>query len=170
MLAGAETIGEVEVILRGSARAGVGAHGATVVRLEGDHCYYADEDAMSPLWKGQRFPVRQCISGWSMLHRQTVVVPDIRVDDRIPQDAYRPTFVRSLMMVPIRVGAPVGAIGVYWADLHRASADEVELIERLAGAADVALARVATTTDASSAVASADDVVAQVGARRQRVA
>lgn len=135
MVAEAETVEEIEVILRGSARAGVGAQGATVVRLEDGECYYADEDAMSPLWKGQRFPVRQCISGWSMLHRQTVVIPDTRADDRIPQDAYRPTFVRSMMMVPVGTADPVGAIGVYWADLHEASAEETALIERLADAA-----------------------------------
>ena len=35
-----------------------------------NHCYYADEDAISPLWKGQRFPMSACISGWAMLNRQ----------------------------------------------------------------------------------------------------
>ncbi|MGH1560948.1 HWE histidine kinase domain-containing protein [Caulobacter segnis] len=28
-----------------------------------------------------------CISGWAMLNRQTVVIPDIYLDDRIPHDA-----------------------------------------------------------------------------------
>jgi GAF domain-containing protein len=152
MLEDAESVQEIEVILRGSARAGTGAQGATVVRLEGDHCYYADEDAMSPLWKGQRFPVRNCISGWSMLQRETVVIPETRVDGRIPQEAYRPTFVRSLLMVPIRAEDPVGAIGVYWAEPHRASPEEVAMIERLADAASKALARVQETSDPSPLV------------------
>lgn len=142
LLREAESVEEVELVLKGSARAAVQAQGVTIVRLEDGHCHYADEDAMSPLWKGQRFPVNRCISGWAMTHGQTVVVPDIRVDERIPQEAYRPTFVRSLAMVPIRPESPVGAIGAYWADSHLASADEVAILERLAGAAATALARV----------------------------
>src|SRR5690349_16303055 len=114
MLRSARSIDEVRVILRGSARASVQAQGATVVQLENGQCYYADEDAMSPLWKGQRFPVSQCISGWAMLHHETVVVPNVFADDRIPRAAYRPTFVRSLVVVPIGVADPVGAIGAYW--------------------------------------------------------
>lgn len=141
MLREADSVEEVQHILKGSARAAVQAQGVTVVRLENNQCHYADEDAMSPLWKGQRFPVERCISGWAMLHGRTVVIPDIRVDERIPQEAYRPTFVRSLAMIPIRPAAPVGAIGVYWADHHVASASEIEVVERLAAAASAALAR-----------------------------
>jgi GAF domain-containing protein len=142
MLRDAESVEEVQHILKGSARVGVNAQGATIVWLDDGHCHYADEDAMSPLWKGQRFPVSRCISGWAMMHGHTVVVPDIRVDDRIPQEAYRPTFVRSLVMVPIRPQSPIGAIGAYWADLHRASADEVATLEQLAAAAAAALIRI----------------------------
>jgi hypothetical protein len=36
---------------------------------DGDHCYYADENAISPLWKGRRFPLSACISGWVMLNK-----------------------------------------------------------------------------------------------------
>ncbi|MEV6965568.1 GAF domain-containing protein [Hamadaea sp. NPDC051192] len=156
MLEDAESVEEVQLILKGSARAGVNAQGVTIVRLDDDgHCHYADEDAMSPLWKGQRFPVDRCISGWAMMHGQTVVVPDIRVDGRIPQEAYRPTFVRSLVMVPIRPQSPIGAIGAYWADLHRASADEVAALEELAAAAAAALARMDSSIAESPAPADA---------------
>lgn len=137
-----ETAEEVWAVLKGSTRAAVQADGATMVRLEGDYCYYADEDAMAPLWKGQRFPARACISGWSMLRRQTAVIPDIRTDPRIPQEAYRPTFVRSLVMVPIITDDPVGAIGAYWAQVRNAPAHEVLTLERLAAAAGRALRRI----------------------------
>src|SRR5690606_33198752 len=90
LLDDAATTDEVRLVLRSSARAAVHAQGATVVELEGDQCHYADEDAMSPLWKGQRFPVKACISGWAMRHRQVAVIPDIRVDERVPYEAYRP--------------------------------------------------------------------------------
>lgn len=125
---------QVQQIVRTAARRLVNAHGATVVLLDGEQCFYADEDAVSPLWKGQRFPVGQCISGWSMLNRRTAVVPDIRVDERIPQGAYLPTFVRSLVMVPVRIADPLGAIGAYWASTHRASDAEVRRLSTLAEA------------------------------------
>ena len=47
------------------------------------------------------------------------MIEDIYADDRIPHDAYRPTFVKSLAMVPIRTLDPVGAIGNYWAERHQ---------------------------------------------------
>jgi GAF domain-containing protein len=97
---------------------------------------------MSPLWAGQRFPASSCISGWAMLNRQSVVIPDIRFDERIPQEAYRPTFVRSLAMVPVRRHDPIGAIGAYWATRHRATADELTLLEELAAVTGAALERV----------------------------
>lgn len=140
-LASAETLEDVQEIVRTTARRLVAAHGATLVLRDGDCCYYADEDAISPLWKGQRFPITECISGWAMLHRQPAVIPDIGVDERIPQEAYRPTFVRSLVMVPIGVDAPIGAIGAYWAITRRAPGSDVALLAELADATAGVLAR-----------------------------
>jgi hypothetical protein len=133
---------EVQAIVRTAARRAVGADGATFVLRDVDHCYYADEDAMSPLWKGQRFPITNCISGWAMLNARSTVIPDISLDERIPIEAYRPTFVKSLAMVPIGQSHPVGAIGVYWADIHEATASELAAIGDLAEAACVAMERI----------------------------
>ncbi len=69
--------------------------------LCGKRCYYLDEDANAPLWKGSRFPLDSCISGWVILRGQIAVIPDIYSDARIPHAAYRPTFVKSLAMVPV---------------------------------------------------------------------
>lgn len=140
-LAEAATLEEVQRIVRTTARSLLAAHGATLVLLDGDLCYYADEDSMSPLWKGQRFPAATCISGWAMLNRQTVAIRDIRFDARIPQEAYRPTFVRSLVMAPILRPEPLGAIGCYWAVPHTASSDETAALESLASVAGEALER-----------------------------
>jgi hypothetical protein len=52
-------------------------------------------------------------SGWAILNKKAVAIEDIYLDDRIPQDAYRPTFVKSLVMVPIRATETIGAIGNY---------------------------------------------------------
>ena len=114
-LLAAADLTRVGEIVRSAARAVTEADGATFVLRDGELCFYADEDAIAPLWKGQRFPMSECISGWAMLAKQSVCVPDIEQDDRIPLDAYRPTFVRSLVMTPIGRHRPVGAIGAYWA-------------------------------------------------------
>ncbi|GIH01953.1 hypothetical protein Rhe02_00200 [Rhizocola hellebori] len=132
-----------------SARQLVEADGATFVALDGEKCFYADEDSISPLWKGERFPVEHCIGGWAMTHQQTAVVPDIRLDDRITQSFYARTFVRSLVMVPIDVPAPVSAVGVYWSRVRRATDEEVTRLIRLAEAAGQALHRIAPPREGS---------------------
>lgn len=129
-------------LIRHAARTLTGADGATFVLRDGDQCFYRDEDAIGPLWKGQRFPMNACISGWVMLHREPVAIEDIYADPRIPQDAYRPTFVQSLVMVPIRTMDPIGAIGNYWAHRHRSTPEEVYLLRALADSASVAIENV----------------------------
>ena len=135
-------LGDVQRIVRSAARSLTGADGATFVLRDGERCHYADEDAIAPLWKGKRFPLEACISGWAMLNRQTATIEDIYADERIPHEAYRPTFVKSLAMVPIRSSDPVGAIGNYWAERHAPTADEVALLQSLADATSVAMENV----------------------------
>lgn len=129
-------------VVRSGTRRLLGADGATVVLRDGEHCFYADEDAIAPLWKGQRFPADQCISGWAMRRGAQAAVPDIRRDTRIPLNAYLPTFVRSMAMTPLGV-PPVGAVGVYWAAHHVATADELELLRRVVAHAWTAMRRLA---------------------------
>ena len=138
----ARSLPEIQSIVRSGARRLTGADGATFVLRDGENCFYADEDAIEPLWKGQRFPLGQCISGWAMTNRSPVAIEDIYVDDRIPHAAYRPTFVKSLAMVPIRRLDPVGAIGNYWADTRRPSDDDLDLLQALADSTAVAIENV----------------------------
>lgn len=138
----AKDLQTVMAIVRSAARELTGADGATFILREGALCYYADEDAISPLWKGQRFPMNVCISGWVMLNRQPAVIEDIYTDPRVPIDAYRPTFVKSLTGVPIRAAAPVGAICIYWARQYRASSQEVKLLQALADSTSIAIENV----------------------------
>jgi diguanylate cyclase (GGDEF)-like protein len=146
-----DTVGELSLvralddvtgIVRAAARRLLSADGATFVLRESGECFYADEDAISPLWKGQRFPLESCISGWAMLNGASVAIEDIYADARIPHEAYRPTFVQSLVIVPIRTADPLGAIGVYWARRHRATDEEMRLAQALADSTAVALAHV----------------------------
>ena len=138
----ARSLPEIQTIVRTGARRLTGADGATFVLRDGDKCFYADEDAIEPLWKGQRFPLGQCISGWAMNNRSPVAIEDIYVDDRIPHAAYRPTFVKSLAMVPIRRLDPVGSIGNYWAEMRVPTDHELDLLQALADSTAVAIENV----------------------------
>jgi GAF domain-containing protein len=138
----AVSLEEVGRIVRTEARRRTGAQGATFVLREEDCCFYADEDAIAPLWKGQRFPITSCVSGWAMLHDETTVVPDISVDDRIPIEAYLPTFVRSLAMVPVGSPTPVAAIGAYWSRRYQATPAELAALEELADRTASAIRRI----------------------------
>lgn len=138
-LSATRTISEVADVVRKAARRVSGADGIAFVLRDNDKCWYFDEDAIGPLWKGKRFPLTACISGWSMLNRQTVIIPDIYLDERIPHDAYRPTFVKSLVMTPVRLEDPVAAIGAYWADEHVPAPEIVKKLQVIARATASAL-------------------------------
>jgi signal transduction histidine kinase len=159
-VASARDLPGVMAAVRRHARGLVAADGATFVLREGTMVHYADEDAIAPLWKGRRFPAQACVSGIAMLERTTIVIENIRADRRVPQDAYRNTFVHSMAMVPIGRDAPLGAIGVYWARPHRASAREVAALEALAEAAAVAVANADLLARLTRAVALRDEFLA----------
>ncbi|QJW94109.1 hypothetical protein FTUN_1628 [Frigoriglobus tundricola] len=146
-LSQARDLPTVQDIVRHAARRLTDADGATFVLCEGDHCHFVDEEAVGPLWKGQRFLMANCVSGWAMTNRRPVVIEDVFADPRVPHDTYRPTFVKSLVVVPIRTIEPIGAIGTYWATRHRATDDEVRLIQALADTTAVALENVRVITE-----------------------
>jgi signal transduction histidine kinase len=138
----ARGIEDITAVVRRSVRQLLGADGATFVLKDGDRCFYVDEEAISPLWKGQRFPMDACISGWVMTHGRAAAIPNIYRDSRIPADIYRLTFVRSLLMVPVGQNEPVAAIGAYWAKERRFTAQEMAVLTTIANAASGALVNV----------------------------
>jgi GAF domain-containing protein len=71
-----------------------------------------------------------------------VVIPDIYTDSRFPHEVYRPTFVKSLAMVPVRTPAPIAAIGAYSADAHEATDEELGAMTLLADSIALALRNV----------------------------
>lgn len=143
----ARELSEVQRIVRTAARELTGCDGATFVLRDDGYCKYADEDAIAPLWKGKRFPMEVCISGWTMLNKQHAIIPDIYADTRIPHAAYRPTFVKSLVMVPIRTLDPIGAIGNYWATPHHPCEEEISLLQSLADATSIAMENIRVHTE-----------------------
>jgi GAF domain-containing protein len=132
-----ETRDAVIQVIRTTARLVFKADGVCFVLREGQLCHYAEEDAIGPLWKGQRFPLSACISGWSMLHGETAVIEDVFEDPRIPHDAYRRTFVKSLIMTPIMILAgqnadgPVAALGAYWQTKRKFGEREISAVKTM---------------------------------------
>ena len=145
-LASAKSVEAVVGVLRDTAREIVQSDGIAIIIREDDKCFYAAEDAIAPLWSARRFPAASCISGWAMMHRETVAISDIRLDSRIPQEAYRPTFVRSLVMVPIGAPEARAAIGAYWSDVRTHDARTVARLEALARFAAISLENVRLMT------------------------
>ncbi|RVT93896.1 ATP-binding protein [Sphingomonas crocodyli] len=138
-LSSARTMDAVVAILRRNARRIVGADGIAVVLRDDDKCHYVAEDAKAPLWAGQKFPAETCVSGWAMIHNETAIIPDVERDPRVPFEAYRPTFVRSMAMVPIGRPDPVAAMGAYWSETGDPSDNEIALLEALARSASTAI-------------------------------
>jgi signal transduction histidine kinase len=165
-LALARDLPTVTAIIRTTARELTDADGITFVLREGGQCHYVDEDAIQPLWKGKRFPMQACVSGWVMVNGQPVVIPDIYADHRVLHDAYRLTFVKSMAMVPVRSPDAIGAIGAYWATPHHASDEEMAMLMLLADSAALALANVQLYAETRAAFARERD--AHVSAERAR--
>lgn len=160
-LARATSVDEVVAILRDTARASVGAEGVAVIIENQGRCAYVAEDAVAPLWQGQSFLSEQCISGWSMRNRQTAAIRDVRLDPRIPQDAYAVTFVRSLVMVPIGRPVPSAALGAYWSDVRDHHPDTIRRLESLARLATIAIENARLTQARNREVA--------IGAAQKRI-
>lgn len=165
----AREINEVMKIVRSVARKLTEADGSTFVLRDGDLCFYADEDAISPLWKGSRFPINTCISGWAMLNKQPAVIEDIYQDDRIPIDVYRPTFVKSLVTVPIRTKDPIGAIGNYWAKQRMPSPREVSLLQALADITAVSIENIGVRDKLEEKLQERDNMLIQLKEQQKQL-
>jgi GAF domain-containing protein len=124
--------------VRQTARSICKSDGITFVLRDGEMCHYVEEDAIGPLWKGQKFPLSVCISGWAMLNAKTAVIEDVFADPRIPYDAYLPTFVKSLIMTPVG-DRHVAAMGAYWQNKRSFSQDEIEMVQNYAATVGAAL-------------------------------
>lgn len=142
-LGSAGSLPDILEILRVSARAILRSDGVAVIAREGDCVHYVGEDAIAPLWSGQRFAIVSCISGLAMLERRIIVIPDIRLDPRVPLNAYLSTFVASMAVAPIGRGEPVAAIGAYWRCAQPIEDDALVLLDMLARGASAHLERIA---------------------------
>lgn len=141
-LSKAQNLEEIMKVVRSSARKLTNSDGSTFILKDGDYCSYMDEDTIEPLWKGQKFPMKSCITGWVMMNRQSAVIEDIYNDERIPVLNYKNTYVKSLAIVPIISNDCFGAIGNYWANKHLPTEEEMILLQTLADATAISMEKI----------------------------
>lgn len=139
-LVACRTVDAVVECLRGAARDLAGADGITVIRREGDEVVYVTEDAIAPLWHGQRFPIGVCVTGMAMLSGEPILIPDIRNDRRVPLNAYLGTFVQSMAVFPIGRVDPHWAMGAYWRQARPLPEQAIERLTALAALAGEVIA------------------------------
>ncbi len=151
-LSTAYTEPEVYKIVASAARILANANGSAFVKKDGDFCFYIEEDSREPLWKGGRFPLKQCITGWVMLNKEPAFIEDIYKDSRIPLELYKPTYIRSLAALPIFSENPKAAFCSYWDKNYSPTSNEVQLLQTLADAAAISLQNIELMNDLENRV------------------
>ncbi len=141
-LAAAQTIENVQQIVTDAGRKLVNSDGSAIVFQDGGECYYAFENTNEPLWQGRRFAAEECISGWVMTNQEPAIIEDVYQDPRIPLEIYKPTYVKSLVMVPVTGMEVIVAVGNYFKNRYLPTDEEVRLLQTLADAAATAIGNI----------------------------
>ncbi|MHC1736693.1 MAG: PAS domain S-box protein [Ignavibacteriaceae bacterium] len=134
-LSEARNLETIEKIITRYAKELSNADASTIVLRDGEYCHYAEEESIEPLWKNNKFPINECISGWAMEKKEVVVIKDIYKDARVPIKHYENTFVKSLTLVPVRTPEAIAAIGCYWKTNYEPTGIEMQLLQTLADSA-----------------------------------
>lgn len=74
-----------------------------------------------------------------MAGHEPVTVEDVHADGRLPADLERPASVKSLLVVPVRRGDPLAAVGIHWETQHTPTGEEIHLAQALADCSAVAI-------------------------------
>lgn len=160
-LAAARSVDAVVEVLRRTARAAIDADGIAIVVRDHGFCHYVAEDAIGPLWAGRRFDAETCVSGLVMRSGEIVAIADTAIDERVPQNLYRDTFVRSLAIAPIGKPNPVAALGAYWSRAWEVDRATLHRLESLAQLASVAIenVRLSEARDRATALVTAQNQI-----------
>ncbi|EHJ47580.1 GAF sensor hybrid histidine kinase [Solidesulfovibrio carbinoliphilus subsp. oakridgensis] len=135
----AKDLASMMAIVVKAARELSGAQGASFILPDGDDCFHAAEDAVEPLWKGRRFPKKNCLSGWVLDNGEPAVIQDVAGEPGALPGVCQGTFIRSLVIAPVGREAPVAALGIYWATGLAPDPEAVRLLYSLADLASVVM-------------------------------
>lgn len=140
-----------------AARALTGADGAAFLMKEEAGFVHCAEDAIAPVLQGASQPAETSPAALAVKERRTVAIRDVRSPGdnghRMPVAVYGSTFVRGLVLAPIRRDDPCGALALYWARPHRAADHEKLLLETLADASAIAFEHAQAYEDLETRVA-----------------
>ncbi|HSN18127.1 MAG TPA: ATP-binding protein [Gammaproteobacteria bacterium] len=124
-----------------AARQMSGADAAVLSLKEGELCHVIGEDAVTPYWKGRRYPCKETVTGWVIEHGQPLVVDDMD-DPRVAAVSHRNSYVKSMAVVPLGKPEISGSLSALWRGRHRPTDDEVRLMGMLADAGTLAMENV----------------------------
>ena len=164
----ARTLPEIHAVVRRAARRVARSEGSSLALLDGAFCRYVEEEGVGPGWKGRHLPVGHCLSGWAITQGRPVVVPDVRADVRLPAAPYWSTPVASLVVVPVRSQAPIGALASYWSTPRAPTGAEVRRLQALADTASVAIDAAAGRAEMERRVRERTAELEEVNTRLQR--
>ncbi|HCF58896.1 MAG TPA: hypothetical protein DFS52_13005 [Myxococcales bacterium] len=138
-LAATRSLDAVTSIVGEAARDLVDSDEAAFLLCEGEGCMGTITGALAQPETQATHALAECASAWVLEHRQPLVVEDLDSDTHIPHEARRGTAVRSLVTVPMNDEKRVGAIGSYWTRPHRASQEDIRILQALADSTSVAM-------------------------------
>ena len=135
----ARSADQIHAVLARASRRVTGAHGSSLVLVEGTLAHHVEEEGTGPGWKGRRIPLESSLVGWCVKDRRPVVVGDVRADIRLPIAPYWSTPVASLVAVPVRSRQPIGALLNFWSTGHKPTEDQIRRLQAFADAGSVAI-------------------------------
>jgi signal transduction histidine kinase len=138
-LTASKTMEQMQEAITHSARNLVHSDSAALVMLEDGLCHHVAEDSSIRLWKGGKFSMDECVSGWSISHNKTAVIRDLASDSRVLTKHYASTPIKSLVMAPIFLDRPIGAIGAYWNEVFEPSPTDIKILQTLADSAAMSI-------------------------------
>ncbi|MBU1172480.1 MAG: PAS domain S-box protein [Proteobacteria bacterium] len=141
------SIGPIMDIVRSAAQELLQSDRATFVLKEGARYHYKQPDDMEQPIREKCLPMQQCISDWAIRRKERLIIEDVTLEKNIPDGLNRPVNVTSLIIIPIRIKDPVGAIGVYWIKLHKPTREDLQILQALVDSTSVAMERVRVYKD-----------------------
>lgn len=138
---------DFQSLLKKAAKQVTTSDATSLILRHEEECCYLDEESDRPLWKGMCFPLRSCVSGWSILNAQTVAIENIFMDERVPAALYLDKNIQSLLVVPIDHGEVIGAISAYWNKRHTPSKSEISQLEALASVSSLVFESMKTKSE-----------------------
>jgi putative methionine-R-sulfoxide reductase with GAF domain len=113
------------------------AENVALLLLQGDQLVVAADAGYPQSYVGDAIPATAGVSGWTVAHQRSVLVPDVRVDTRFIQKDPR---VLSEMTTPLLLrGECLGALNVESRRLNAFGEADVDLLETLGARAAVAI-------------------------------